>query len=68
VALWDQPRTTRSFLQFARPGEAKTIPTVEQVIDAERNAQAALAKVEAISGAVVATIEQMFQQVTKGAS
>jgi len=67
VALWDQPRTTRSFLQFARPGEAKTVPTVEQVIEAERNAQATLAKVEAISGDVVAAIEQIFQRVTKGA-
>lgn len=66
VALWDQPRTTRSFLQFARPGEAKTAPTVEQVIEAERNAQATLAKVEAISGDVVAAIEQIFQRVTKG--
>jgi hypothetical protein len=66
MALWDQPRTTRSFLQFARPGEAKTVPTVEQVIEAERNAQATLAKVEAISGDVVAAIEQIFQRVTKG--
>lgn len=66
VALWDQPRTTRSFLQFAGPGEAKTVPTVEQVIDAERNAPATLAKVEAISGDVVAAIEQIFQRVTKG--
>lgn len=66
VALWDQPRTTRSFLQFARPGEAKTVPTVEQVIEAERNAQATLAKVEAISGDAVAAIEQIFQRVTKG--
>lgn len=66
VAFWDQPRTTRSFLQFARPGEAKTVPTVEQVIDAERNAPATLAKVEAISGDVIAAIEQIFQRVTKG--
>lgn len=66
VALWDRPRTTRSFLQFARPGEAKTVPTVEQVIEAERNAQATLAKVEAISSDVVAAIEQIFQRVTKG--
>lgn len=66
VALWDQPRTTRSFLKFAQPGEAKTVPTVEQVIEADRNAQATLAKVEAISGDVVAAIEQIFQRVTKG--
>lgn len=66
VALWDQPRTTRSFLQFARPGEAKAVQTVEQVIEAERNAQATLAKVEAISGDVIAAIEQIFQRVTKG--
>ncbi len=66
VALWDQLRTTRSFLQFARPGEAKTIPTVEQVIEAERNAQATLATVEAISGDVVAAIEQIFQRAMKG--
>ena len=66
VAFWDQPRTTRSFLQFARSGEAKTVPTVEQVIDAERNAPATLVKVEAISGDVVAALEQIFQRVTKG--
>jgi len=66
VALWDQLRTTRSFLQFARPGDAKTIPTVEQVIEAERNAQATLATVEAISGDVVAAIEQIFQRAMKG--
>lgn len=66
VALWDQPRTTRSFLQFARPGEARTAPTIEQVVEAERNAPGTLAKVEAISSDVVAAIEQIFQRVTKG--
>lgn len=66
LALWDKPRTTRSFLQFARPGEAKGVPTVERVIEAERNAQATLANVEAISGDVVESIEQIFHRVTKG--
>lgn len=66
VALWDRPRTTRSFLQFARPGEAKTVPTVEQVIEAEGNDQGTLAKKDAISSDVLATIEQIFQRVTKG--
>lgn len=66
VALWDRSRTTRSFLQFARAGETKTSPTVEEVIDAERNAPVTLAKIEAISAELVAAIEQIFQQVTKG--
>lgn len=66
LAFWDQARTTRSFLQFALPGEEKTVPTVEQIIDAERRAPATLAKVEAISGDVVAAVEQIFQTVTKG--
>lgn len=66
VALWDQPRTTRSFVQLARPGEARTAPTIEQVIEAERNAPGTLANVEAISSDVVAAIEQIFQRVTKG--
>lgn len=68
MSLMDQPQTTRSFLQFARPGAAKTVRTVEKVIEAEGNAQSALAKAEAISGDVVATIEQIFQQLTKGGS
>ena len=66
VALWDRARTTRSLLQFAPLGEKKAVPTVEQVIDAERNVPATLAKVEAISGEVVTAIEQIFQRVTKG--
>lgn len=66
VAFWDQARTTRSFLQFAPPGEAKTVPKVEDVVDAERAAPATLAKVEAISSDVVTAIEQIFQRVTKG--
>lgn len=66
MALWDRGRTTRSFLQLAPLGETQTVPNVEQVIEAERNAPAALAKVEAISSDVVAAIEQIFQQVIKG--
>lgn len=66
VALWDRSRTTRSFLQFARAGETKTSPTVEDVIDAERNAPATLANIEAISAELVTAIEKIFQQVTKG--
>lgn len=66
LALWDKPRTTRSFLQFTSPGQDKTVPTVEQAIDAERTAPATLAKIESISGDVVTAIEQIFQGVTKG--
>jgi hypothetical protein len=66
LALWDKARTTRSFLQFALPGEPKDVPTVEDVMEAERTASATLAKVEAISGDVVTAIEQIFQRVTKG--
>ena len=66
LALWDKARTTRSFLRFASPGQDKTTPTVEQVIDADRTAAATLAQIESISGDVVAAIEQIFQRVTKG--
>lgn len=66
LALWDKARTTRSFLQFASSGQDKTVPTVEQVIDAERIAPATLATIESISGDVVTAIEQIFQRVTKG--
>jgi hypothetical protein len=66
VAFWDQARATRSFLQFASTDQNKTVPSVEQVIDAERTAPATLAKIEAISSDVVTAIEQIFQRVTKG--
>ena len=68
VALWDRARTTRSFLQFTRPGEAKTVPNVDEIVDAERNAPATLAKIESISGDVVATIEEIFQRAMDGAT
>ena len=66
LALWDKARTTRLFLQFASPGQDKTVPTVEQVIDADKTAPATLAQIESISGDVVTAIEQIFQRVTKG--
>ena len=66
LALWDRARTTRSFLQFAPPGQDKTVPTVEQVIDADRTAPATLAQIESISEDVETAIGQIFQQVTKG--
>lgn len=62
VALWDRARTTRSFMQFARTGEATVVPTIEELIEAERNAPATLAKVEAVSGEVVARVEQILRQ------
>lgn len=64
VALWDTARTTRSFLQFAPPGQPTAVPKVEDVVKAERSAPATLAKVESISADIVAAIEQIFQQVT----
>jgi hypothetical protein len=42
------------------------VRTVEQVIDAEKNAPMTWAKVETISGDVVAERERIFQGVTKG--
>jgi len=68
LALWDMARTTRSFLQFGSPGQTKTVPTVQQVIDAERTAPATLATIESISGDVVTAVEQIFQRVTKGSA
>jgi hypothetical protein len=66
LAVSDQGRTTRSFLQFAPPGAEKTVPTIEQAVESEGNAAAALAQAEAISAEVVAAIEQSFQRVTRG--
>jgi hypothetical protein len=66
LALWDKARTTRSFLQFASPGQDKMVPMVQQVIDADRTAPADLAQIESISGDVVTAIEKIFQGVTKG--
>jgi len=68
LALWDKARTTRSFLQFARPGQATDVPTVEDTVEAEKNAAATLAKVQAISSEVVTAIEQIFQKVTEGSA
>jgi hypothetical protein len=56
VAFWDRAGTTRSFLQFARFGGENTVPTVDQIIDAENAAPGTLATIETISGEVVAAI------------
>lgn len=66
LALWDKPRTTRSFIQFSPPGEETKVPTIEQQIEAERKAPNTLAMVEAISDEVVNAIEQIFNKVTQG--
>lgn len=66
LALWDKARTTRSFLQFASPGQDQTAEMTQQVIDAERTALSTLAKAESISSDVVSAVEQIFQQFTKG--
>lgn len=66
LAFWDRERTTRSFLQFAAPGEENTPPAVDDFISAERAAPVTLAKIEAISDEVVASVEQIFQQIMKG--
>jgi hypothetical protein len=66
LALWDKARTTRSFLQFAHTDEPKIVPTIEDIIEAEKITTATLATVEAISNDVVTAVEQIFQRVTKG--
>jgi len=66
LALWDKARTTRSSLQFAHSDEPKIVPTIDDIIEAEKTATATLAKAEAISGDVVTAVEQIFQRVTKG--
>ena len=66
LALWDQARTTRSFLQFAGPGEAGTVPGSEFVASVEPAASTTLARLEAISSDVMTAIEQIFQQATTG--
>ncbi len=66
LALWDKARTTRSFLQFAHTDEPKIVPTIEDIIEAEKITTATLATVEAISDDVVTAVEQIFQRVTKG--
>lgn len=66
LALWDKARTTRSFLQFVHSDEPKIVPTIDDIIEAEKTATATLAKAEAISCDVVTAVEQIFQRVTKG--
>ena len=66
LALWDKARTTRSFLQFAHSKKAKIVPTIEDIIEADKIATATLATVEAISDDVVTAVEQIFQKVTEG--
>ena len=64
LTLFDKGRTTRSYLLFAKPGEAKVVPSVEDFLEDELRAQITLAKVEAISNGVVTELEQIFEQAT----
>jgi len=64
IAFWDQARTTRSFLKFSRDEVEKTAPSVETIIENERNSEAILAQAEKISAEVVAEIEQILKQAT----
>jgi hypothetical protein len=66
LAVWDVARTTRSFLQFARPGDGKSVRTVEDVIESENAADELLDKAEEISGDIVKSIGQIFKQVNQG--
>lgn len=68
LAVWDRARTTRSFLQFARRGDEKSVRTVEDVLESEIAADELLAKVEEISSDVVKSIHQIFKQVAQGGS
>ena len=68
LALWDRDRTTRSFLQFTRPGEEKSVRTVEDVVETEKATDELLAKVEEISGDIVKSVSQVFEKVTQGGS
>ena len=61
-------RTTRSFLEFTRQGEEKSVQTVEDVIETEKAADELLAKVEEISGDIVKSVTQVFKKVTQGGS
>lgn len=61
VTLWEPARTTRSVLTFSAPGQAPHIPSVEYLTQAERDAQASLAKAEAISQEVVEAVEKLFE-------
>ena len=61
-------RTTRSFLQFTRPGEEKSVRTVEDVVETEKTTDELLAEVEEISGDIVKSVSQVFKKVTKGGS
>lgn len=65
LALWDQARTTRSFIQFSSPEEKIAVPTIEQFVENEQKALATLAEIETISGDVRMAIEQIFQKVSK---
>jgi hypothetical protein len=68
LAIWDADRTTRSFLQFVRPGEKQSVRTVADVIEAEKITDEILAHVEEISGDIVVKVNQIFKQVIQGES
>lgn len=68
IAIWDEDRTTRSFLQFARSQGVKNVRSVEDVIESEKAAEEILGKVEKISAQVVESVSQIFKQVTQGGS
>ncbi len=61
IAVWDEGRTTRSFLQLQPPRVGKDVLEAEDTIQVERTAASALAEVEAISADVVKAIGQLHE-------
>jgi hypothetical protein len=66
IAIWDQARTTRSFLKFSLDESEMAAPDVENIIDNEKSSAVTLAQAEAISAEVLAAIEQVLKQANSG--
>ncbi len=66
MTLWDDPRTTRSFLKFASK-DSLSNSTVQAAFDNEQNSAGFLNQAETTSRDVVQSIEQIFQKTTQAA-
>lgn len=68
VECWDSAKTTRVFLRFAPLGDEKKVATIEPFIEDERNTADALDRIEAISGEVVSTFDEICERAIAEAS
>jgi hypothetical protein len=68
LALWNDARTTRSVLQFAKVDMEGAVTDFERFAEAERNDFAALAGIEALSDGIVAQVDRIWQSTTDGSA